>query len=159
MLFQRQAGRCLDMSHKKKCVVCTGMGSHRSSSSLKVATSAPPMETPLLVSPPNRDASLSAAPSAPPTQFANTKNVSLCVHIGPVSRSSCKAAAVFKWSGCLLTKPSVQTCCIHLWQCSDAPVTFPGICMLECHGTNGTEPRKYNCPQAHCTWHTQDKLH
>ncbi|DBB08201.1 hypothetical protein WJX82_009172 [Trebouxia sp. C0006] len=51
-----------------------GMGSHRSSSSLKVATSAPPMETPLLVSPPNRDASLSAAPSAPPTQFANTKN-------------------------------------------------------------------------------------
>ncbi|KAA6421154.1 MAG: Magnesium transporter [Trebouxia sp. A1-2] len=51
-----------------------GMGSHKSSSSLKVATSAPPMETPLLVSPPNRDASLSAAPSAPPTQFANTKN-------------------------------------------------------------------------------------
>ncbi len=87
----------------KKCAVCTGMGSHRSSSSLKVATSAPPMETPLLVSPPNRDASLSAAPSAPPTQFANTKNVSLCMHTSPASHSSCMAAG----------------CVRHVWLSSD----------------------------------------
>ena len=92
MLFQRQTRRYLDTTPKKKCAVCTGVGSHRSSSSLKVATSAPPMETPLLVSPPNRDASLSAAPSAPPTQFANTKNVSLCMHTSSASRSSCMAA-------------------------------------------------------------------
>ena len=56
------------------------MGSHRSGSSvgLKVATSAPPMETPQLVSPPDQDSSLQAAPTAPPGELgAHKHHVSL----------------------------------------------------------------------------------
>ena len=56
------------------------MGSHHSGSSagLKVATSAPPMETPQLVSPPNQDSSLQAAPTAPPGELgAHKHHVSL----------------------------------------------------------------------------------
>ena len=46
------------------------MGSHRSSSSLKVASSAPPMETPQLASPPTQESALQAAPTAPPHELA-----------------------------------------------------------------------------------------
>lgn len=56
------------------------MGSHNSSSSagLKVATSAPPMETHQLVSPPDQDPSLQAAPTAPPGELgAHKHHVSL----------------------------------------------------------------------------------
>ena len=60
--------------------VAADMGSHHSGSSagLKVATSAPPMETPQLVSPPNQDSSLQAAPTAPPGELgAHKHHVSL----------------------------------------------------------------------------------
>lgn len=60
--------------------VAADMGSHHSSSSagLKVATSAPPMETPQLVSPPDQDPSLQAAPTAPPGELgAHKHHVSL----------------------------------------------------------------------------------
>ena len=60
--------------------VAADVGSHHSSSSvgLKVATSAPPMETPQLVSPPDQDPSLQAAPTAPPGELgAHKHHVSL----------------------------------------------------------------------------------
>ena len=72
---------CVTMGYsrlKPDCLLCmcmwTDMGSHRSSSSLKVATSAPPMETGPLVSPPDQDSTLQAAPTAPPHELAATKH-------------------------------------------------------------------------------------
>lgn len=56
---------------------CAGsLNSHPSSgTSLKVATSAPPMETSPLVSPPNSHPQLQAAPTAPPSEFPSKKLV------------------------------------------------------------------------------------
>lgn len=67
---------------KRPCASAMGscisadMGSHRSSSSagLKVATSAPPMETAQLVSPPDHDPALQAAPTAPPGELGAGKH-------------------------------------------------------------------------------------
>lgn len=65
------------------------MGSHRSSSSagLKVATSAPPMETTQLVSPPDHDPALQAAPTAPPGELGSDKH-DVRLHLGESDMSS-----------------------------------------------------------------------
>lgn len=56
--------------------VVGSLDSHKSTSSMKVATSAPPMETFPLVSPPETDARLEPAPTAPPSEYPAKKLVS-----------------------------------------------------------------------------------